>query len=53
MSDTPPNQHENGNENPKNDSKIYKIGYRKPPKEWQWKPGECPNTRGRPRRSDT
>ena len=51
MSDTSPNQHENGKDAPQNDSKTYKIGYGKPPKEWQWKPGECPNRRGRRRRS--
>src|SRR5438552_19099629 len=51
MSDTSPNQHENGKDAPQNDSKTYKIGYGKPPKEWQWKPGECPNRRGRRKRS--
>ena len=44
MSDTPPNQHDN--DAPQNGSKAYKVGYGKPPKEWQRKKGECPKPRG-------
>jgi len=46
-----PKQAPETNKNPASQSDGYKVGYKKPPKEWQWKPGECPNRRGRRRRS--
>ena len=46
-----PKQAPETNKNPANKSDGYKVGYKKPPKEWQWKPGECPNRRGRRKRS--
>src|SRR5215831_10676995 len=53
MSDTPPNQHDNGKAAPQKPSKAYEVGCGKPPKDRQWKKGECPNRKGRPKRDAT
>lgn len=45
MSDSTPDQH--------NGPRAYTIGYGKPPKNWQWGPGQCGNPSGRPKRGAT
>ena len=52
MSDTPPNQHENGKDVAQNDPGGYTVGYGRPPRNSQWRRGDCPNRRGRPRRDE-
>ena len=45
-----PKQDPEANKNPENDPEGYKIGYGKPPKHAQYKPGQSGNRRGRPGR---
>ena len=46
MSDTPESHPEDGHD-PEKDSKGYKIGRGRPPKDKQWKPGQSGNPDGR------
>jgi hypothetical protein len=36
-----------------NNSPDYKVGYKKPPRHTQFKPGQCGNPKGRPKKSVT
>jgi hypothetical protein len=41
------------NEKDKNDNSDYPVGYKKPPRHAQFKPGQSGNSKGRPKRSPT
>jgi hypothetical protein len=41
----------NDKKKPKRESKEYKVGYKKPPEETRWRPGQSGNPKGKPRGS--
>ena len=45
--------HPDGRQNPENNPEEYKVGRGRPPKQWQWKPGQSGNPSGGRRHSDT
>jgi len=52
MSPRPPSDGE-GSKSPSNRNGVYEVGYRRPPKSGQFKPGQSGNPKGRRKREDT